>query len=145
MYFEGKIHETKFCILMRLVSADEWETMKPASQDAELSLLTLSFTTHITLCIMHRPLSNGKLRCKLLTYSYLHLHITDYCISMSETTKQAIKIQTLVSLLFPSQYILHYTFNSLWMVQNFSIARNIGNIMKRTYRLLKLFVWHSTE
>ncbi len=35
--------------------------------------------------------------------------------------------------------------NSLWMVKNFKIARNTGNIAKRAHRLLKLFVWHSTE
>ena len=30
--------------------------------------------------------------------------------------------------------------DSLYMVQNFKIARNIGNIAKRTHGLLKLFV-----
>ncbi len=29
---------------------------------------------------------------------------------------------------------------SLWMMQNFKIARNIGNIAKRTHSIFKLFV-----
>ncbi len=35
--------------------------------------------------------------------------------------------------------------NSLWMVQNFKIARNTGNIAKQTHRLLKLFILDPTE